>query len=129
MEIMLSNPDKYDVGWRLDVSTLNADKVFQIQPTEGRVESGQRIIIKAFFNPFAPGVYERSVPLYLDDPELPQNMSYVDIQLKGEGAFPRLLFDRKEIILPVVPLNVKSKCLFRIINDGYENLNLKAKII
>lgn len=30
----------------------------------------------------------------------------MDISLKGEGAFPRLLFDRKEVILPVVPLNI-----------------------
>ena len=27
--------------------------------------------------------------------------------------------------MPVVPLNVVSKCSFKIINDGYENLNLK----
>jgi hypothetical protein len=53
----------------------------------------------------------------------------VDIKLSGIGAFPRLLFDRKEIILPVVPLDVEARCTFRIINDGYENLNLKYKII
>ena len=106
-----------------------SDKVFQIIPSQGKVEAGQTIEIKAQFNPFAPGNYEKSVPLFLEDPELPPNLSYLDIKLKGEGAFPRLLFDRKEIILPVVPLNVKAKCLFRIINDGYENLNLKFKII
>jgi len=53
----------------------------------------------------------------------------MDLQFKGEGAFPRLLFDRKEVILPVVPLGVQAKCVFRVINDGYENLNLKYKII
>ena len=56
-------------------------------------------------------------------------MCYMDIVLKGEGSFPRLVFDRKEILLPVVPLNVEAKCIFRIINDGYENLNLKCKIL
>ena len=53
----------------------------------------------------------------------------MEITLKGEGQFPRLLFDRKEVILPVVPLNIEASCIFRIINDGYENLNLKYKII
>ena len=32
------------------------------------------------------------------------------------------------MILPVVPLNMQSKCLFRILNDGYENLSLNYKI-
>jgi hypothetical protein len=31
--------------------------------------------------------------------------------------------------MPVVPLGVESKCVFRITNSGYENLNLKYKII
>jgi len=39
-----------------------------------------------------------------------------------------MLFDRKEIIIPPVPLKVESRCTFRIINDGYENLNLNYKI-
>lgn len=49
--------------------------------------------------------------------------------MKGEGAFPKLLFDRKEVLLPVVPLGIESKCVFRVINSGYENLNLKWKLI
>lgn len=47
--------------------------------------------------------------------------------MTGSGAYPRLLFDKKEVILPVVPLNTSAKCSFRIINDGYENLNLQFK--
>ena len=31
--------------------------------------------------------------------------------------------------MPVVPLGVESRCVFRILNDGYENINLKYKII
>jgi len=54
--------------------------------------------------------------------------AYSEITLKGKGAFPRLTFDRREIILPVVPLEVESKCVFRIINDGYENLSLSYSI-
>ena len=48
--------------------------------------------------------------------------------MRGFAAFPRLIFDRSEIILPVVPLDIAAKCAFRIINDGYENLTLKHKI-
>jgi hypothetical protein len=65
----------------------------------------------------------------VDDPDISSTSPYVDIILKGEGLFPRLLFDRKEIILPVVPLNIESSCIYRLINDGYDNLNIKYHII
>ena len=32
------------------------------------------------------------------------------------------------MILPIVPLGITSKCTFRILNDGYENLNLSHTI-
>ena len=63
----------------------------------------------------------------LSDPEIPATLPYVELTFSGSGAYPRLLFDKKEVILPVVPLNVQARCYFRIINDGYENLNLSYK--
>ena len=48
--------------------------------------------------------------------------------MKGVGANPRILFDRKYIILPIVPLGCVSKTAFKILNDGYENLNLNYLI-
>jgi len=36
------------------------------------------------------------------------------IKLKGEGIFPKITFDRKEIIMPTVPLNIMSKCVFSL---------------
>ena len=53
----------------------------------------------------------------------------MEIHLKGQGTHPKLLFDRKEVILPIVPLNIQSKCVFRVLNDGYENLMLQYNII
>ena len=86
--------------------------------------------VKLLFNPFSPGIYEKQIPIYLvDDPEVNPNFPYIEISMKGEGAYPRLLFDRKEVILPVVPLGIQSLSSFKVINDGYENLNLKYKII
>jgi len=51
-----------------------------------------------------------------------------EITIKGESANPRILFDRREVILPIVPLGVESKCVFRVINDGYQSINLTANI-
>jgi len=39
-----------------------------------------------------------------------------------------LLFDRRELILPVVPLQVESVGMFKIINEGYETIDIKHRI-
>ena len=54
--------------------------------------------------------------------------SAAEIVLKGQGAYPRLLFDRKEVILPVVPLNFVAETTFKIISDGYDNVNIQPEI-
>ena len=38
------------------------------------------------------------------------------------------MFDRRYVILPIVPLGVTSKTTFKVINDGYENLPIDFKI-
>ncbi|KAL4498636.1 hypothetical protein ABPG72_019754 [Tetrahymena utriculariae] len=127
--LSFSNPDKNSVFWHVDTNVLGNDRIFDIRPDSGEVGPGESKNISVFFNPFEPGVYEKQIPLFVKDPDVKINSSYIDITLKGEGAFPKLLFDRKEIILPIVPLGVEAKCVFRIINSGYENLNLKYKIV
>jgi hypothetical protein len=52
----------------------------------------------------------------------------MQITLKGLGAVPRLCFDRREIIMPIVPLGVTSRCIFRVVNEGYESLTLRHHI-
>ena len=48
------------------------------------------------------------------------------MQLRGEGEWPRLKFDVRECILPPVPVGIKAEAQFFVINDGYDNLELKA---
>lgn len=31
--------------------------------------------------------------------------------------------------MPVVPLNIESRCSFKLVNDGYENLNVKYRVM
>lgn len=54
-EIKLSNPDKKDVHWRIDIAPLKQDKIFSIEPSEGVVGSGQQVRIRIKFNPYGPG--------------------------------------------------------------------------
>ena len=96
--------------------------MFIIKNTEGKLDPGMTTTVKVGFNPYIAEYYEQKVPLYLDgDTSKP----YKEIVLRGEGAYPKMLFDRKEIILPIVPLGIPSRSTFNLINDGYENLNLR----
>lgn len=125
-KIEIVNLDKgRSIEWKIDAKQLNDEKIFIIYTTEGRLDPNNPTSVKVGFNPITPGSYERKVNIYLD-----RNYSkpYGEIMLKGTGAYPRLTFDRREIVLPIVPLEIESRCTFRIYNDGYENLSLKHEI-
>ena len=67
--------------------------------------------------------------MFIDnDIEIPSNKPCFELVLKGLAATPKIVFDRTEIILPITPLGIESRCCFKVINEGYENLNLKDKI-
>ena len=46
--------------------------------------------------------------LFLDDDENTE-LPYLVIQVSGECALPRLVFDRPEIIFPIVPLGIETR--------------------
>ena len=50
------------------------------------------------------------------------------IKLKGEGIFPKITFDRREIILPTVPLNILSRCVFILIFFSLLEYSMKDMI-
>ena len=46
IEVVLSNPEKRSIEWRLDTTQINQDRVFHIHPTEGKIDSGETIRLK-----------------------------------------------------------------------------------
>lgn len=64
-----SNPDKYPVKWRIDQNALGTDRIFDIKPENGEVGAGESKTISVYFNPFEPGFFEKSIPLFVEDPE------------------------------------------------------------
>lgn len=124
-DVNISNPDHVPLTWSIDKEVLDSQKVFQISPTEGRLDPNSGAAIRVTFNPLEPTEYGTQVPLYLDgDTSKP----YLIIELKGEGTEPKIFFDRREIILPVVPLGIQSKATFLVCHNGYQNLELDPKI-
>ena len=50
------------------------------------------------------------------------------IEFRGEGADAKIFFDRREVILPTVPLDIESRASFMVCHNGYENQALNYKI-
>lgn len=93
--ISISNPDvRNPLNWKLDISALDEDKVFTIIPINGTIDPQSTITLKTGFRPLSQNSYEAILPLKLESEEKP----YCEITLKGEGAYPRILFDRSEVI-------------------------------
>ena len=88
------------------------------------IDSNAPVILKIKFMPNNPQSYEYNLPVYLDSNDKP----YTSIVVKGEGAYPRLLFDRREVIMPVVPLGIESFCTFRIYNEGYQKMDINLNV-
>ena len=78
------------------------------------------------FNPLIADVFEFDVPLYIDGNT---KKPYLFLELKGSSQTPKIIFDRREIIMPIVPLDITSSCTFKVINCGYENLSLKHNVV
>lgn len=123
-DIIFSNPDIYSLRWKLEPLSAESGKIFTIKPTEGYLEPAASVTVRASFNPLHPVDYEEKLKLFLDQSTEP----YLILTLRGEGAVPRISFDRRFVILPIVPLGISSRATFRINNEGYQNVELKARL-
>ena len=127
LSLKISNPDPaQQVRFFIDTKELDENKLFHLSKTEGVVPARTSIDITVEYRPTIPGVWNCQLPLYVDDE---RSAPKALISLRGESSFPRILFDRREIIMPTVPLGVESKVTFYVYNDGYQTVSLKAHFI
>ena len=124
-DVTITNPDHNAIGWSIDREALDDSKVFQMNPTEGRLEPGAFSTVRVTFNPLEPIEYVCKVPLYLDGDRA---KPYLMIEFRGEGADAKIYFDRREVILPCTPLEIPARATFMVCHNGYENLELRPKI-
>lgn len=123
-DVIFSNPDIYPLRWKLDTSLIDKEKIFTIRPLEGYLEPAASVTVRASFNPSQAIDFEEKLNLFIDN----SNEPYLSLTLKGEGAVPRISFDRRYIIMPLVPLSIASKSTFKINNEGYQNVELKFRL-
>lgn len=126
MIINLTNEDTKDLQWSFDLDMLESHKnIFRIEPADGKLMRGHTIQVQVFFTPKELKQYDMELPVYLDGQI---NEQYTTLSVKGSGSNPKITFDVNEIVLPIVPLGVKSRAIFQVINEGYENLELRYKL-
>jgi hypothetical protein len=127
LTLVVYNPDPVNTTrFFIDTTELEEHKVFHLSKAEGVVPPKDNIPIQIDFRPTKPKDWFFKLPLYVDDD---RHTPKAYITLKGVSAFPRILFDRREVIMPIVPLGVESRISFNIFNDGYQTVNLKGHII
>jgi len=125
-ELEIKNPDNFNsLNFFINTDNILKDHVFTLSKTEGTVPPGKSLMIEITFKPHIPGKWRFSLPVYLDSD---RENKKAEIHVVGEGDNPKILFDRRQIVMPVVPLDVESKCFFRVINDGYNTVTLKALV-
>jgi len=113
-DFQIRNPDfNQPAKWAVDTKLLDDQSVFKIIPSEGNIEPNAVQTVRATFNPIEAMDYKLKVPVFLNND---RTNPVTSIDLTGQGAQAKITFDRREIILPAMPLNITSKVTFTIFN-------------
>ena len=113
---------RFAVGEAVSLDELG---IFVIEPSEGVLQPDAPIILRIQFIPRESRSYSIRVPLYVNNDD---SSKYLELGLMGMGSMPRLMFDIEEVILEPVPLGVRTSAQIMVVNDGYDNLDLKVKM-
>lgn len=155
--LTLVSLDMKRIDWIIDTNELDAEGIFSCLNKSGTLMTmNERISITFQFCPKESKVYESKFYILVkedlnndnnnhnntNDSQVQSsrksvlqddsNCSWVvakTVTICGEGTKPRIIFDQKEVILPIVPLNIESKKIFKIKNEGFDLLKLNHRII
>ncbi|KAK9828703.1 hypothetical protein WJX72_001600 [[Myrmecia] bisecta] len=129
LELQLANDVDHSLQFEFGPASSDSAEgcrgVFSVEPKAATLVQGASCTARILFSPKDDRSYSARLPLFLDG-NLAQ--AYLEIDLKGEGQYPRLTFDVNEVILPAVPLGIRAEARFHVINDGYDNLELKVRL-
>ena len=131
-EIKISSLDKKkSLKWKFinyESDKNFIEKIFNIsEGLEGEIPPNTEIQIPIIFS-FVPKEkknYKSQITLLVTDEEGTEINK--NLRLEGEGLYPRIYIDKRELILPIVPLGVESCIKFKVKNEGYENEEIKAE--
>ena len=127
MDVYLSNPGNETVPpVKVSFGKMGGPAgIFTVTPSTLTVDPGEMIFFTVNFFPRDAKTYEATLPMYLDgDTSAP----YMTFELVGAGQFPSLTFNLRECALPPVPLNTPAQGTLYIVNNGYDNCELRHRL-
>jgi len=124
-DILLHSNEKEAVDVEVGEASSADGAVFKVVPSKLNIKPDFTEEIKVQFCPRDWKTYETRMPVYLGGDK---TRPYMMLEITGQGQHPRLSFDVRECLLPPVPLGTKSWATFHIVNDGYDNLELRFRL-
>ena len=123
--LILTNCDESTMTVDMRLTGIDADAgIFSMAGGVSRLESGKSQTTTFKYCPRTDHEHKCSLQICLDESSVP----YLVIPVQGSGVQPNLGFDRREVILPTVPLGYKTTATFFVINQGYDNLNVRYQL-
>jgi hypothetical protein len=101
--------------------------IFFISPMRGDLPPGESGRVRLTFMPPCNGEFHKKLHIYVDG-QPDRSRPYFILSCVGSAVFPRLKFSRDTLYLPPVPLSVVSRASVTVMNDGYENLQLRYRV-
>lgn len=69
--------------------------------------------------------YQCHLFIYIDGNK---DKPYFELDVTGLGIYPSIKFDRREVFMPPAPPGQPQKVSFFVINNGFDNLNLRHQV-
>ena len=124
--LRLTNEMTSELRWDIVLpQDAHMNEIFRYTPTSGTLAPGHSSSVQISFLPTDVRPYHTKVGVFLDGNKAKK---YMDVSVSGSGSNPAITFDRRELLLPFVPLDVPAKAAFMINNEGYDNLDLKYRL-
>ena len=109
---------------QLKGSTADAG-IFVMQPCSASLDVGRSVSMQIDFIPGEAKSYNCQLIICIDGNKA---TPYFELVVTGKGIHPSIQFDRREVFLPPSPPGLPQKVSFFVINNGFDNLNLRHAI-
>lgn len=125
--ITLTNQSGKRVSWCLDLEAagLTGSSPFEVVPTFGVLDAAETVNLCVTFTPRTAGSFQVILPVLLGK----DRHAYAEWIMEGMAIRPSLKCDQSSgVIMPVVPLGVRSTANFVLLNHGYHDMTVKVVV-
>ncbi|EAY22425.1 hypothetical protein TVAG_379040 [Trichomonas vaginalis G3] len=125
--ISLVNESKNPIPWRIDNSALGNPAAFSFEPFNDTIAPGATTVVHVLFTAREAVPYNVHLPLLVKMAKEKEESMVSEIQLAGVGTSKLFSISQPNVVLPIVPLGVKSQMTVYVNNDGFIGSNLRVQ--